>query len=76
LNGIRDPSVLEDHEGRHRGDAIASSQLLLIVCVDFGKGDFVRLRQVLRQLLVDGSYLFAWTTPIGIEVGDHDCRIR
>ena len=32
--------------------------------IDFGKGDEVGARELLRELLIEGTYLFARLTPV------------
>ena len=55
-------------ESGSRCDGISFRQFFLVVVVDFDKGDFVGSRELCGELLVDGCYLYTWTTPVGIDL--------
>lgn len=46
---------------------IRSGDVLLLVCINLGEGNFLRPRELSGELLVHRRYLFAWPTPVGID---------
>ena len=55
-----------------RSNAIFLRDFLLIVDVDFGKGDLIRLRVFRREGLVGRCDCFAWSAPVCV---DWDCFV-
>lgn len=53
-----------------RGNAIVAGDFSLSVDVDFAEDDFAGFAFCGRELLEDGRYDLARTTPIGVEVDD------
>lgn len=44
----------------------------MLVSIDLCECDFVRARQLGRELFVDRGDLATWAAPVGVEVGDDD----
>lgn len=50
-----------------RSNAIFLRDLLLVVDVDFGEGDLVRLRVFCCERLVGRCNCFAWSAPVCVD---------
>lgn len=50
-----------------RCNAISSSDVLLLVGIDFGEGDFLRARELGGEFLVMRTYRFARPTPVRVD---------
>lgn len=67
LYGLNSRAILEDHEGRHSAHAILGCDVFLIVDVDLGERDALRLGEFGCKRLERRRNHFARTTPVGVD---------
>lgn len=72
LDGLDGRAVLENHKGGHGPDTILGRDLALVINVDLGERDALRLGVLGRETFESRCNHLARAAPVGVEVGHDD----